>query len=113
MAVSLEEVRQNFTKYGLLDSQVKFLKGFFKDTLPAAPIEQLAVLRLDGDLYESVAGPLEYLYPKVAVGGFVILDDYYTLASARRALDDYRTAQGIAAALIPVDHNAVYWRKEP
>ena len=57
MAVSLEEVRQNFTKYGLLDSQVKFLKGFFKDTLPAAPIEQLAVLRLDGDLYECGRPP--------------------------------------------------------
>jgi O-methyltransferase len=112
MAVSLEEVRRNFAKYGLLDDRVKFLKGFFKDTLPAAPIGQLAVLRLDGDLYESVAGPLQDLYPKVAMGGYVIVDDYFTLASAKRALDDYRKAHGIAAALIPIDHNAVYWRKE-
>jgi SAM-dependent methyltransferase len=53
LAVSLEDVQSNFSKYGLLDEQVRFLKGWFKDTLPIAPIEQLAILRLDGDWYES------------------------------------------------------------
>jgi hypothetical protein len=51
LAVSQEEVEQNFRKYGLLDEQVVFLKGWFKDTLPSAPIEKLAVMRLDGDMY--------------------------------------------------------------
>lgn len=53
LTVSLEEVRRNFEIYGLLDDQVVFLKGWFNQTLPNAPIEKLAVLRLDGDYYES------------------------------------------------------------
>jgi O-methyltransferase len=112
MAVSIDEVRQNFAKYGLLDDQVKFLKGFFKDTLPGAPIKQLAVLRVDGDLYESVTDTLQNLYPKVAVGGFVILDDYYSLAPAKRAADEYRKAHGITEALVPIDPSSVYWQRE-
>ena len=50
LAVSLDEVRSNFARYGLLDDQVRFLQGWFSDTLPTAPIDQLAVLRLDGEV---------------------------------------------------------------
>jgi O-methyltransferase len=53
LAVSLERVQENFRRYGLLVDRVRFLKGWFRDTLPSAPIERLAVLRLDGNLYES------------------------------------------------------------
>src|SRR5215831_8242355 len=52
-AVSLEEVQSNFSRLGLLDARVRFLRGWFKDTLPCAPIERLSVIRLDGDYYES------------------------------------------------------------
>lgn len=52
LAVSVDEVKQNFAKYGLLDEQVKFLPGWFKDTLPNAPMQQLAILRIDADLYD-------------------------------------------------------------
>ena len=52
LAISLEEVRDNFSRFGLLDEQVRFLKGWFKDTLPQAPVKRLALLRLDGDMYE-------------------------------------------------------------
>ena len=52
LSVSLDQVKQNFVRFGLLDEQVRFLKGWFCDTLPAAPIRQLALLRLDGDLYD-------------------------------------------------------------
>src|SRR4029453_13599942 len=52
-AVPLSEVKAAFSRYGLLDEQVVFLEGLFKDTLPSAPVEKLAVLRLDGDMYES------------------------------------------------------------
>jgi O-methyltransferase len=72
----LDEVKANFARYGLLDDQVRFLPGWFRDTLPAAPIRELAILRLDGDLYESTAIALEHLYPKVVCGGYVIVDDY-------------------------------------
>lgn len=73
---SLEEVQENFRRYNLLDDQVQFLKGWFCDTLPTAPIEKLAVLRLDGDLYESIMDGLNALYDKVSPGGFIIVDDY-------------------------------------
>jgi O-methyltransferase len=53
LKVSLEEVTENFRKYDLLDDQVRFLKGWFKDTLPSAPITMIAVLRFDGDMYGS------------------------------------------------------------
>jgi O-methyltransferase len=76
LKVSFEEVKLNFQKYDLLDSQVCFLKGWFKDTLPKAPIDQLAILRLDGDMYGSTMDSLTSLYSKVAKGGFIIVDDY-------------------------------------
>jgi hypothetical protein len=47
------EVRKNFARYGVLDEAVRFLPGWFADALATAPISQLSVLRLDGDLYDS------------------------------------------------------------
>ena len=76
LGVSLDQVRENFRRYGLLDDQVRFLKGWFKDTLPAAPIPRLAIARLDGDLYASTMDALEALYPKLSQGGYLIVDDY-------------------------------------
>ena len=57
LAVSLEEVQANFDRFGLLDEQVIFLKGWFRDTMSLVDAEALAVLRLDGDMYESTIGP--------------------------------------------------------
>src|SRR5262249_54522534 len=62
LAVSLEQVQRNFERYGLLDEQVKFLEGWFCDTLPNAPLGSLAVIRLDGDMYESTMDALVNLY---------------------------------------------------
>jgi O-methyltransferase len=112
MAVSVEQVQSNFTRYGLLDNQVVFLKGFFIDTLPKAKIERLAILRVDCDLYDSVTQSLEYLYDKVSVGGYVIIDDYGALPPAKNAVDDYRKAHGINTELIRIDWTGVYWQKE-
>ncbi|WP_278260106.1 TylF/MycF/NovP-related O-methyltransferase [Nocardioides convexus] len=64
LSVGEAAVRHNFERYGLLDDQVKFLVGWFKDTLPTAPAEQYALIRLDGDLYESTIQALDALYPK-------------------------------------------------
>src|SRR5262245_63804149 len=66
LAVPLETVQANFARYGLLDDQVRFLVGWFRDTLPAADIDRLAVLRLDGDMYESTSLALAHLYPKLS-----------------------------------------------
>lgn len=110
LAVPLEEVRANFAKYDLLDDQVRFLAGWFRDTLPAAPVEHLAVLRLDGDMYESTWDALTALAPKVSPGGFVIVDDYHAVAGCRQAVDDYRAANAIDAPLRTIDWAGVFWR---
>jgi hypothetical protein len=111
LAVSLEQVQENFRRYGLLDEQVRFLKGWFRDSLPAAPVERLAVLRLDGDLYESTMDALVSLYPKVEAGGYVIIDDYNDIAACRQAVTDYRSAHRITEDIVKVDWTGVYWQK--
>jgi O-methyltransferase len=110
LAVPLEEVRNNFAKYDLLDDQVRFLPGWFRDTLPAAPIERLAVLRLDGDMYSSTWDALTALAPKVSAGGFVIVDDYHAVPGCRQAVDDYRAGHGIDAPMETIDWAGVFWR---
>ena len=111
-AVSLEEVRGNFERYGLLDQGVEFLPGWFADTLPAWQ-GQLALLRLDGDWYESTYTALEHLYDKVSWGGFVIIDDYHPVIGAYAAVNDFRAARGITDPMVAVDHQIHFWRKLP
>jgi len=96
---------------GLLDDQVVFLKGWFKDTLPRAPFDTLAVMRLDGDLYGSTMESLENLYPKLTRGGFCVIDDY-AMPGCKSAVDDYRATQAIASKIIEIDWTGRYWQKE-
>lgn len=110
LAISLETVQRNFARYGLLDGQVKFLKGWFRDTLPKAPIEKLAVLRLDGDLYESTMDALA-LYPRLSSGGFVIVDDYNNVKACNDAIDDFRRERGIREPLQLIEGGGSFWRK--
>ena len=112
LAVSQEDVENNFKKYNLLDDKVVFLKGWFKDTLPKAPIEKLAILRLDGDMYGSTWDALSNLYPRLSEGGFCIIDDY-GLEGCKRAVDDYRTQHMINTVIKKIDlYGGIYWRKE-
>ena len=110
LRVSLESVKQNFEAYGLLDDQVKFLKGWFKDTLPRAPIKKLAILRLDGDMYESTIDALNSLYSKLSIGGYVIVDDY-CIHNCEKAVTDFRKKNGIKDEIISIDGTGVYWKK--
>lgn len=112
LAVSLEEVRDNFRRFQLLDEQVVFLEGWFADTLPVAPIERLAVLRLDGDLYESTMDCLVHLYSKVSRGGFLIADDYYGAPPCKQAVDDFRQRNKIREEMTRIDGYGAFWRKE-
>ena len=112
LAVSLEEVKTNFDRYGLLDDQVRFLKGWFRDTLPAAPIERLAVLRLDGDMYQSTMDALVNLYPKLSEGGYVIVDDYGAIPACRQAVHDYRSANDITEEIRDIDWTGIFWQKD-
>ena len=111
LSVSMDEVKENFKRYKLLDDQVMFLKGWFKDTLPHAPVGKLALLRLDGDLYESTIIPLQALYDKVALGGYVIVDDYHVVSGCKQAVHDFFLSRGIDPELVEIDGVGVYWQK--
>lgn len=111
LAVSLDEVRANFEKYGLLDNQVRFLQGWFRETLPAAPIEKLSLIRLDGDMYESTYVALESLYPKLSRGGYLIVDDYGAVPTCRSAVQDFRQAYKVSEEIIPIDWTGIYWQR--
>jgi hypothetical protein len=111
MAASLEEVQENFARYGLLDERVRFLKGHFNKTLPTAPIAKLSVLRADGDFYDSQMDVLNNLYPKLSIGGYAIIDDYFEIAGCRRAIDEYRKAHNITEEIRPIDTEGIYWQK--
>lgn len=110
LAISKEEVMKNFERYGLLDNHVNFLQGWFKDTLPSAPISSLAVIRLDGDMYESTIQALESLYDKLSLGGFVIIDDYY-LKPCFQAVHDFRDKLGIKDPIQDIDGLGSFWRR--
>jgi O-methyltransferase len=110
LAVSRKRVQANFERFGLMDDKVRFLEGWFSDTLPGAPIGQLAILRLDGDLYSSTMDALVSLYPKVSKGGFVIVDDYFGWPGCKRAIHEYLLARGESPAIQAIDEDGAYWR---
>lgn len=111
LAVPLEEVRANFARYGLLDDQVRFLSGWFKDTLPSAPIGRLAVLRVDADMYSSTLDVLKNLYHLVSIGGYVIIDDYGAISACEQAVKDFRAEQKITEELKPIKGTGAFWQR--
>lgn len=110
LAVPQEEVEANFRRYGLLDNNIVFVKGFFEHSIPKAPIDKLAILRLDGDMYSSTIQVLELLYDKVSIGGYIIIDDY-KLPGCRKAVDDFRLQRNIKENLLAIDEFSRYWKK--
>jgi O-methyltransferase len=112
LAVPLDEVKRNFMNYGLLDDRVIFLPGWFKESLPYAPVQRLAILRIDADMYESTMEALVHLYPKLSQGGYVIVDDYGAIASCRKAVDDFRESKEINEELKFADWTGVFWKRE-
>ncbi len=112
LKVSLEKVKSNFERFDLLDNQVQFLKGWFCDTLPKAPIDQLAILRLDGDLYSSTMDSLRNLYHRVSPGGYVIVDDYFAWHGCRRAVDEFLKENNLNVDIQQVDWTGAYWKVE-
>lgn len=111
LAVPLDEVRNNFARYGLLDDQVVFVPGLFHETLPKLDTGPLALIRLDGDLYESTYVALAHLYSRLSPGGFVIVDDYGALPNCKAAVTDFRTENEIDAPLHAIDWTGVWWQK--
>jgi demethyldecarbamoylnovobiocin O-methyltransferase/8-demethyl-8-(2,3-dimethoxy-alpha-L-rhamnosyl)tetracenomycin-C 4'-O-methyltransferase len=93
-----------------MDERVRLLEGWFSESLPNAPIGALALLRIDCDLYSSTMDSLINLYPKVVDGGFVIIDDYFSWPSCKKATDEYLKTTGEAVSLNMIDSDAVFWR---
>lgn len=85
----IEEVKQNIERTGYPPERLQFVKGKVEDTIPARVPDRIALLRLDTDWYESTRHELQHLYPRLAQGGVLIIDDYGHWAGARKAVDEY------------------------
>ncbi len=103
--------RGGFARLGL-DGGVRFVPGFFEETLPRLAGERWSVVRLDGDTYEATWLALESLYPTLAPGGHLIVDDYRVVPECARAVDEFRERHGIREPLHDVDWTCVRWRRE-
>jgi hypothetical protein len=112
LAVSVDQVKRNFQSYDLLDDQVVFVKGFFRDTLPGLPHNRFALIRLDGDMYESTMTALDALYDKLSDRGFVIIDDYGALKNCKQAVHDFLDKRDLSPVIHDIDGIGVWWRKE-
>jgi cephalosporin hydroxylase/predicted O-methyltransferase YrrM/glycosyltransferase involved in cell wall biosynthesis len=106
----LNIVRNGFDRFGLLDQRVRFLQGEPADTLPDAPIEKVALLRVDSPEQDRVQSTLECLYDKLTLGGFVVIDNYRA-EGCRKAVETFRADRGIGEPIERVDWSAAYWRK--
>jgi O-methyltransferase len=111
LAAALEDVQGYFVRFGCADG-VRFVPGFFEDTMPELRGRRWSVVRLDGDTYKATWLTLEALYPDLSVGGYLVLDDYCFLPACRRAVDDFRREHGIIEPIEQIDWNGARWRRE-
>ena len=112
LSIGRNDVKETFRLYDLLDEGVRFIPGWFHESLAVAPVERLSILRIDADIYESTLCALETLHEKVVPGGFVIVDDYSCLEPCRQAVDAFRVSREISSPLQRADWTSVFWRKE-
>jgi O-methyltransferase len=99
---------KNFPK-----EKVRLIKGWFDKTIPEErnKIQKIAVLRIDGDWYESVKTCLEGLYDKVELGGVIISDDYQSCYGAEKAVDEFIATNKLKAKIILDGRGGCYWYK--
>ena len=110
LAIPVEDVRRNFARFGL-EHGVHFVPGFVEETLSGLTDARWSLVRIDVDTYESTLVALESLYPRVAIGGYVVIDDYGALEPCRRAVDEFRARHGLTEPLEEVDWTCVRWRR--
>jgi O-methyltransferase len=110
LAVSAEQVRAHFRRYGLLDERVRLVEGWFRDTLPRLRGHAWALVRLDADMYESTKLALDNLYGDLSPGGFLVVDDF-AIAACKAAVEDFRRERGIEEEIERIDWTGVLWRK--
>lgn len=111
LRVSLVDVQNNFKLYGALDENVIFLEGWFEDTLPNNPaIQELSVLRMDGDMYKSTMDVFDSCYHKVVKGGRVIIDDY-CISNCKNAVHKFREVNSFTEEITVIDQCGIFWIK--
>jgi O-methyltransferase len=110
LSVGLHTVQENFRKYGVSTTNVEFIEGFFEESLLNTNVKELALLRLDGDMYSSTWDTLINMYPKVVNGGFIVIDDY-SLQGAQAAVSDFFEKNQLNHKIYEIDSYAAYFRK--
>jgi len=118
LAATQDSVSHNFQKFGVLDDNVEFHKGLFKNTVPAFvaanPNLQLSVLRIDGNFYDSYQDALYYLFPLVPVGGYVIFDDVFVNNGDEAIMQcwlDFKKDNSVPEELTRIDDVSAYFKK--
>jgi O-methyltransferase len=111
LAISMEDVQENFRRFDLLDEQVLMFKGWFKDTMPLIPSVQIAVLRLDGDMYESTRTPLVALFDRVPQNGWIIIDDYDCVPACKEAVHDFLKERSLTPDSKKIDGIGAFFQK--
>jgi O-methyltransferase len=112
LAPSVEQVRENFARYNLLDNQVSFLKGRFRETFPTIPATQRFCRHPPGWRPVRVhMDAITVLYPKLSVGGYCLVDDYGGIPACRAAVDEYRSRNRLKEPIQSVDRSCIFWQK--
>jgi len=112
LKVSLDEVKNNFNLYKVLDEKVVFLKGWFSDTLPNnSEIQKISLLRMDGDMYKSTMDVFNSCYNKIVTNGILIVDDY-CLPNCVKAVSDFRNQNNITNEINIIDKCGIFWIKK-
>jgi hypothetical protein len=111
LAAPLDDVRESFNRLGF-ERGVEFVPGFFQDTLPSLRGRRWALVRLDADTYEPTRLALDRLYPGLALGGYVVVDDYFAFQGCRQATDEFRIENGITEPIERIDFPGARWRRE-
>jgi hypothetical protein len=100
---SIDDVRANMAATNYPAGRIKFIEGRVEDTIPSEAPDEISVLRLDTDWYESTKHALVHLYPKISIGGVLIIDDYGYWEGARKAVDEYINENGLVIYLHRID----------
>lgn len=102
-----------FNELKLSKNLVTFNKGWFQDTVPKVgkEVENISLLRLDGDWYESTKICLEGFYDRIPRGGVILLDDYFCWEGCKKATDNFRSKHRILSEIIQIDRDSAYWVK--
>ncbi|MFT5302430.1 MAG: O-methyltransferase [Mariniblastus sp.] len=100
----IDQVKTTMSETGYPAEQINFVEGKVEDTLPVQTPDEIALLRLDTDWYESTRCELEYLFPKLVEGGVLIIDDYGHWEGCRRAVDEYFEKHQVTMLLNRIDY---------